>query len=51
MPLGLLKSQLDDMKALAPDEEGVVLSIGRKPEILTTAAAAALRLIGLDRFF
>ena len=28
MPLGLLKSQLDDMKALAPDEEGIVLSIG-----------------------
>jgi hypothetical protein len=50
MLLGLLKSQLDDMKALAPYEEGIVLSVGRKPEILTAPAAAALRLIGLDRF-
>jgi len=39
------------MKALAPDVEGIVLSIGRKPEFPTAPAAAALRLIGLDRFF
>jgi gluconate kinase len=46
---GPLESRLDDTKALAPDEDGVVLSIRQKLEILIIPAAAALRPIGLDR--
>jgi carbohydrate kinase (thermoresistant glucokinase family) len=42
MPPSLLKSQLETLELLEPDESGVVLDISEKPEELARQAAALL---------
>ena len=44
MPPALLRSQLDTLEPLEPDEDGVVISIAGGPEEIVDAALAALDL-------